>query len=137
VSIEIVPLCTVHATLAEPIVFGAGAAGMRLLYEVTGATFEGERLRGHMRGSAGGDWVVVNGTVGTIDVRMTAETHDGALILVQYNGRTNLAEQPMVIRVAPRFETGDERYAWLNAVQAVGRGTMEGTSLTYEWYEVK
>ncbi len=38
----------------------------------------------------------------------------------------------------PRFETGDERYAWLNWIQAVGKGTVnEDLSVDYEWYEVR
>ena len=45
---------------------------------------------------------------------------------------------PMTIYVAPRFETGDERYAWLNRIQAVGKGILnQDLSLEYEWYEVR
>ena len=45
---------------------------------------------------------------------------------------------PMTVYVAPRFETGDERYAWLNRIQAVGMGTLnEDLSVDYEWYEVR
>jgi hypothetical protein len=44
----------------------------------------------------------------------------------------------MTIYVAPRFETGDERYTWLNRIQAVGKGTLnQDLSLDYEWYEVR
>ena len=44
----------------------------------------------------------------------------------------------MTAYVAPRFETGDERYAWLNGIQAVGKGILyENLSLDYEWYEVR
>jgi hypothetical protein len=43
----------------------------------------------------------------------------------------------MTAYAAPRFETGDERYAWLNKVQAIGKGRLDGTTLTYEWYEVR
>ena len=33
---------------------------------------------------------------------------------------------------------GDERYAWLNRIQAVGKGTInEDLSVDYEWYEVR
>jgi hypothetical protein len=40
--------------------------------------------------------------------------------------------------VTPRFETGDERYAWLNRIQAVGKGTAhEDLSIDYEWHEVR
>jgi hypothetical protein len=39
--------------------------------------------------------------------------------------------------VTPRFETGDVRYAWLNRIQAVGKGNLEGSRLTYDWYELR
>jgi hypothetical protein len=45
---------------------------------------------------------------------------------------------PATIYVTPRFETGDERYAWLNRIQAVGKGTVhEDLSLDYEWHEIR
>ena len=37
----------------------------------------------------------------------------------------------------PRFETGDERYRWLNKLQAVGKGSLVGTTLSYELYELR
>jgi hypothetical protein len=37
----------------------------------------------------------------------------------------------------PRFETGDDRYRWLNRMQAVGKGTFDGRTLRYELYEVR
>ena len=37
---------------------------------------------------------------------------------------------------APLFETGDERYAWLTRIQAVGKSTFDGTQLEYEMFEV-
>jgi Protein of unknown function (DUF3237) len=44
---------------------------------------------------------------------------------------------PLTLYVAPRFETGDERYMWLNRIQAIGKGIVnEDLSLDYEWYEV-
>ena len=39
--------------------------------------------------------------------------------------------------VSPLFETGDPRYAWLNTIQAVGKGEFVGSNLHYEWYEVR
>ena len=49
-----------------------------------------------------------------------------------------LGKRPLTVYVAPRFETGDERYAWLNRIQAVGKGTVnEDLSVDYEWYEVR
>ena len=37
---------------------------------------------------------------------------------------------------APLFETGDERYAWLNSVQAIGLGSAEAGGVDYEVYAV-
>ena len=41
------------------------------------------------------------------------------------------------VYAAPLFETGDERYAWLNRVQAIAKGTLDGPTLTYEIAEVR
>ena len=88
------------------------------------------------------DWVVVGpeGT-GTLDIRETLRTDDGATIFVQYQGKLDLSrgmQFPMTAYVAPRFRPGDARYAWLNRIQAVGKGTLnEDLSVDYEWYEVR
>jgi hypothetical protein len=42
----------------------------------------------------------------------------------------------LVARCAPVFETGDERYAWLNTIQAVGIGGLDGTAVVYDIYEL-
>jgi hypothetical protein len=138
-TLELVPLCTLDVTLADPIMVGEGPAGFRVIYEVLEMTVEGDRLQGTMLGRAGADWVTVSGPVGTIDVRCTIQTDDGAIVLAQYQGRTDLSGGPgsSPIYVAPRFETADPRYVWLNAVQAVGKGMLDGSQLHYEWYEVR
>lgn len=137
-AIELVPLCEVEVTLAEPIVVGPGPAGTRLIGEVRSARASG-RLTGSLKGNAAADWLLLQGGVGLLDVRVTIETDDGAVIFAQYNGRMDVSEgiggKP--VYVAPRFETGDPRYAWLNLVQAVGKGQLSGTTLRYEWYEVR
>ena len=137
-AIELVPLCEVDVTLAEPIMVGPGPAGMRVIGEVLTARATG-RLNGSLKGRAAADWLLLQGNVGLLDVRVTLETDDGAVIYAQYNGRMDVSEgiggRP--VYVAPRFETGDPRYAWLNLVQAVGKGHFSGLSLHYEWYEVR
>jgi hypothetical protein len=140
-AIELVPLCTIRLQAKPPTEIGAGPAGTRLAFEVASIEVTGDRLRGRMEGTAG-DWVLIGpeGT-GTLDVRETLRTDDGAVIFVQYQGRADLSQglRPgMTVYVAPRFETGDERYAWLNRIQAVGKGTInEDLSVDYEWYEVR
>jgi hypothetical protein len=134
-AVELVPLCNLDVILRDPIVIGDGPAGNRMIFEVESVRVTGERISGKMVGQAAADWLVVHGSVGTLDVRATLETDDGALVYAHYQGRALLDTGR--IYVAPMFETSDERYDWLNAVQAVGKGTLEGNRLRYEWYEVR
>jgi Protein of unknown function (DUF3237) len=72
-----------------------------------------------------------------LDIRETLRSDEGAVIFAQYQGRLDAPQgwqYPMTIYVVPRFETGDERYTWLNRIEAVGN---EDLSLDYEWYEVR
>ncbi len=141
-GIELVPLCTMRIQLRPPIEVGTGPAGTRLLVENESVEFDGDRFSGEMAGAASGDWLLVGpeGT-GTIDVRAMLRTHDGAFVLAQYQGRLDASEGldlPKTIYVAPRFETGDGRYAWLNRIQAVGKGVVhEDLTLDFEWYELR
>jgi hypothetical protein len=66
-------------------------------------------------------------------------THDDALVYVTYGGRIDMSGGALTepIFVAPRFETSDERYAWLNLVQAVGIGQLDGEHLHYDWFELR
>ena len=139
VLIELVPLCVVEVVLAEPLVIGKGPSGLRLIYEVIDATVRGDRLVGQLSGRASADWVTVEGSTGSVDVRMTIATHDEANILVQYRGRMDLTNGPgsSPIYVAPLFETGDARYEWLNRIQAVGKGDFKGDRISYEFFEVR
>jgi hypothetical protein len=138
VAIELVPLMTMEVQLAKPRVVGDGPAGNRIIFEVGTAKFEGERLRGTHKGSSGADWLTIcpDGT-GTLDVRVLLETDDGALIFAQYGGRTDLTTPGAPVFGAPVYETSDERYRWLNKIQAVAKGMLDGSTLTYEIYEVR
>src|SRR3954464_3216998 len=137
-SIELVPLCVIEASLSpQPIVVGNGPSGMRVIFEVGEGEITGERLRGTVRGSGGAGWGLLHGDTGTIDGRMTLDPHDGAIVYVQYHGKVSITTDPIRMRVAPRFETGDDRYAWLNSVQAIGVGESDGTNIRYEGFEVR
>ena len=111
-----------------------------MIAEVASAEFTGERLTGKLAGAAAADWAVL-GPDGVMspDVRLTLETDDGATVFVQYTGRLDVSRgYPMTVYVTPRFETSDERYAWLNRIQAIGKGSLnQDLSLDYEWYEVR
>jgi hypothetical protein len=127
--------------LAEPLMLPDGPAGTRVIVEVEELVMEGERLRAHLKGRAAADWLTVNpALLGTIDVRALLETDDGALIYTSYTGRLDLSAGPGTSPAysAPLYETGDERYAWLNKIQAVAKGSVGegGHVLDYEIAEV-
>jgi hypothetical protein len=138
-TLELVPLCVIVIELGEPLILENTPAGTRVIVDVSDFRVEGDRLRGRMKGSAAADWLTIgpDGT-GTLDVRATMETDDGAVIFVYYQGRRDFSPgMDAPIYTAPKFDTGDERYAWLNKIQAVAKGDLEGTTLTYEVYEVR
>jgi len=121
-----------------PLDHGPMSDGQRIVFLVKGGTFEGPNLRGRVVPDAGADWIRMRPDgVGTLDVRFSLETHDGALLYVRWEGRTwsapedteyafdvEKADDPAgawryYFRSAPVFETGDERYAWLNNIVTV------------------
>ena len=133
------PLCTMVFELGDPFVLPNTPAGTRVIVEVKDLRVDGDRLRGTMKGSAAADWLTIGpDATGTVDVRVMIETHDAALVFVQYQGRRDFSQgMDAPIYTAPKFDTGDDRYAWINKVQAVAKGSVEGTTLTYEVYELR
>jgi hypothetical protein len=132
-TLELIPLCTLTVTLAETITISPTL----VIGEVTGARAEGERLSGSLKGHAAADWLQVSPEgYGTLDVKLTLETDDGALVHATYSGR--LQFDTMSVYATPLFQTGDERYRWLNRIQAVSKGTFQpdGT-LVYEMFELR
>ena len=141
-SIELVPLANATITLADALILPGTPAGMRMIAEVQEFVVEGDRLRGRLRGHAAADWLTASAElVGTADVRALIETDDGALVYTWYHGRVDLSKPvgSAPIYTAPLYETGDERYTWLNTIQAVAKGTLseDARTLTYEIYEVR
>jgi hypothetical protein len=131
-SLELIPLGTATIRLAEPLAVSASL----MIAEITSVEFEGERLRATMRGNAGADWLRLapDGT-STLDVRLTLESDDGATIYTEYAGRLRL--DTMTVYAAPLFHTADERYLWLNSIQAAAKGHFtEPGLLVYEFYEL-
>jgi hypothetical protein len=135
IEVELRHLCHASYEVAPPITVAAGAAGARVIGEVTSARFEGARLQASLLGRAAADWAVVDpdGRV-QADVRLTLQTDDGAVILMEYEGRGDVSTG--IVFTAPRFATDDHRYGWLTRIQAVARGVFDGARLEYEIYEV-
>ena len=132
-TLELVPLFTCTVSLATPLQVSSSL----MIGEVTGAVLVGERVNGRMKGNAAADWLRLSPEgYGTLDVKITYETHDGALIHATYSGR--LQFDTMSVYAAPLFHTGDERYAWINRIQGVAKGTFTAPdTLVYEMYELR
>ena len=143
-------LFTVTITVDPLQMLGATPFGERRIAKITGGSFEGARLKGAIL-AGGGDWLLLrNDGVLQLDVRMTLETDDGALIYMTYRGlrhgpsevidRLNRGEavdpSEYYFRTAPFFETGAEKYAWLNRIVSVATGRRAATGPTYEVFQV-
>jgi len=133
-------LGTMTASLGAEVPVVTGPSGTVVTATVTAATFSGPRITAAApEGVAAADWPLVraDGTI-VLDVRANMRTDDGADIFVTYSGIGVPREGGgHDIRTAPLFQTGDERYAWLNNVQGVGiGGTIDG-GVEYQIYAVK
>jgi Protein of unknown function (DUF3237) len=142
---------TYTAELAEKVAVGAGPFGTRNIREVLRGEVSGERIRGRV-GSGGGDWVLVGPDgYGRLDVRLTIHTHDGASLYVQYFGVIEYTEAAHAanagkrssdfhehyFRTAPRLETGDPRYGWVNHTLFLAEGRLHpGPVVEYRVYRV-
>lgn len=126
-------LFTMHATLGKALVIPKGPLGTKVLVGITGGTVTGPRVNGTVL-AFGGDWVTerANG-VFLIDVRLAISTADGAVIYMEYSG---LLGADRVARTAPLFQTSDERYTWLNDVQAIAIGLAGTDEVTYRVYGI-
>ncbi len=138
-------LYEMHVDLDLPQVIGQTPLGMRQIFYVTGGTFEGPRIRGEVL-PGGGDWALIrpDGAL-QLDVRATIRTDDGALVYAAYYGLI-VASQDVWARflrseevpvadytfyIAPMFQTGDQRYDWLNRTLAVGKGKVIPRGVEY------
>ena len=112
------PLMTVRIVAAPAQMLGSVAQGTRSVVPVTGGAFEGPQLRGTVL-PGGGDWLLLRSdAVLELDLRITLETDDHALIYMTFQGMRH----GQYFRTFPRFETSAEKYAFLNRIVTVGVG---------------
>jgi hypothetical protein len=133
-------LFEIEATLQPPHVIADAPDGNRAIVYVTGGKFSGPRLRGEVL-PGGGDWFLARPDgVGCLDVRIVLKTDDGVLIYMTYCGRATFGSDgaPKDLQTAPTFMTSTRgKYAWLNAVQAVGTGAPIPGGVKYTIHAVK
>ena len=116
------PLMLLRLDTSAPEEIGSTPLGALSIFPVRGGSFEGERLRGKVL-AGGGDWVAAMGD-GTLelDLRVTLETDDGALIHMTFTGVRDDANH--YFRTLPHFESAAPQYAFLNRLLAVGIGNI-------------
>ena len=155
---EVAPVRTAHlfdmvVDLNPRLNIGIGPLGQRILFGSAGGTFSGPKLRGEVL-AGGGDWTLFrpDGAM-TLDVRLTLQTHDGALIHMTYGGRwitppemksemadpgRRLDADPAsyYFRTNPLFETGSVPYWWINDIVCVGYGYFVKGGIAYRISEV-
>lgn len=140
------------ARLRDPEVIGPLPEGLRVNFYVTGGTVTGPRVSGKLR-PVGADWLTLRRDgIAALDVRVTMETNDGALIYVTYPGIIDLGENGyeqflqgaspasgIAIRISPRFQTSHPNYLWLNRLHCIGLGQafLERSEVTYDVYAVR
>ena len=136
---ELVELGIINVKLGDFLEVGAGPKGTRLVVEVKEVSLESERVNASLAIRDAADWGTVsdNGKLMSLDVRFTLKTDDGEFIYVEYGGRGNL--ETGLLGTAPTFQTGSEKYSWLNNIQGVAAGqvNLETGELVYHLYELK
>lgn len=110
----------------------------------------GERLNGNFLRNSG-DWLTFGtDNIGRVDVRATIETEDGELVYMTNTGRIvlsdetigrlgsgeHLARDELYARSSPLFETGSDRYAWLNGIVTVAINEIALDHVDYRVFEV-
>jgi len=149
--LKLEPLLRAEITLAPAQELGETPLGRRRIIPITGGSFRGERLAGRVL-PGGADWQLVRADgVAELDARYTLETVDRSLIYVRNFGyrhgpadvmRRLMAGDPVdpslyYMRTTPRFETGAERYRWLNGLICVASGARRAAAVELEVFEVR
>ena len=144
-------LFTAKFNVATPTILENTPQGTRIIAGINGGSFEGPRLRGRVAAPPGGDWILIrNDGAWQMDVRLTLITDDDHHIFMSYRGIRHgdpkvldrLAKGEPVdpseyyFRNTPVFETGSEKYSWLNRIVAVSTGHRFPDGPVYKVYEI-
>lgn len=143
--------CHLAVKVGAPQLIGAVLTGERRIIPIIGGRVEGARLRGEIL-PGGADWQIVTADgAALLEARYTLRATDGALVYVRNVGVRHgppevlaaIARGEQVdpakyyFRATPTFETGDQRYAWLNRIVCVCSGVRAREEVLLDFYEVK
>jgi len=126
-------LCELIGEMGESQVIGNGPRGVRRIATVIGGKIEGPKIKGELL-PFGADWLVLRPDgAWELDVRITIRTDDNELIYAYYRGVIDASPEvwerrangeivdptEYYFRSTPVFETGSEKYKWLNKIICV------------------
>ena len=110
-------------------------AGHTSIAPVTGGSFSGARLQGTVH-NGGADWITQVSGHSSLDVRITLETEDGAIIYMTYKGVVARGDSGLYWRVTPVFNTASDEYDWLNHKVFVGKSKQIEGKVAYDIFEI-
>ena len=143
-------LCELVGDIDESQVIGMTPKGARIIFPIIGGKIKGPKINGEAL-PFGADWLLMRSDgVGELDVRATVRTDDGELIYAYYRGILKIDPALMTriqngedvdpsqyyFRTTPVFETGSEKYNWLNHIICVGVGKTERRRVTYKIFRI-
>lgn len=130
-------LYKVSLVLDKPIDTGKSPFGSRITYPVKGGTFEGPKMKGIVK-AVGEDWLMkIDERTNLLDVRIVLKTDDNQIISCTYKGIVRkTSEESSYWRITPTFQTGSEKYDWMNYIIAVGKGSFADGKVTYEVFAI-
>jgi uncharacterized protein DUF3237 len=132
--------------------FEAGAApkGLRRMIPITGGSFEGPNIKGTIIAGGYDFQLLRNDNVMEIDARYVLQTDDGALITIMNRGLRHADKEVMqqmangievspslyYFRSIPQFETGSEKYDWLNRSVFIANGVRKPAEVIISVFKV-
>jgi hypothetical protein len=133
-----------ESELLFDIVFERGPAtnvgspgGNRVVVPVSTGTFEGPKLKGTVIAPSGDAITIRQDGSSVLDLRLLLQTDDGQKILMTCRGIAYAGpDGTLFARIQPLFETGAERYSWLNKVVAVGVFRRVPGKVAYRIYRI-
>ena len=143
-------LFEVVGEVEEPIHIGQTPRGYRVITPLVGGTVKGPKINGEAL-AIGADWMLIRPDgYGELDVRSTIKTDDGETIYSYYKGLLKIDMEIMAriqnneevdpseyyFRTTPTFETGSEKYGWLNQIVSVGVGKLGNKKVCYKTYHI-
>ncbi len=143
-------LALFNVNLGSPQELGETGLANRRIIPITGGHFEGPDLQGRVL-SGGADWQLVQKDgLAVIDTRYALETVDGAIIYITTRGYRHgppdiitavgrgepVDPQKYYFRVYIQFETGVQKYWWLNRTLAIGAGMRLANQVVFNAYKV-